>query len=213
MNRKNIFAAITLGLALAAMLTSGCSRKPTSLTYIPGQAGGAITNDVGTPGIERVTPVEPVMPPKENAVKPVPVAPMNPNDGIPLPPREKRAQYNEDREFFKANTVYFEFDRSALRAAERGKADGVATALKGRAEVCVEIEGHCDERGTEEYNRSLGERRALSVREYLVNLGIAPDRIFTVTFGKDRPVETGHNDAAWTKNRRGEFILLTPKNK
>ena len=73
------------------------------------------------------------------------------------------------------------------------------------------VEGHCDERGTEEYNRSLGERRALALRELLVAAGVSADRVHTLSFGKDKPVETGHNEAAWSKNRRGEFILVLPK--
>ena len=73
------------------------------------------------------------------------------------------------------------------------------------------IEGHCDERGTEEYNRSLGERRALAVREYLVRLGIQASRIRTISYGFDRPVDNGHNEAAWSKNRRDEFIVLMPR--
>ena len=73
------------------------------------------------------------------------------------------------------------------------------------------IEGHCDERGTEEYNRSLGECRALALRELLVAAGISPDRVHTVSFGKDKPADTGHSESAWGKNRRGEFILVLPK--
>ena len=71
--------------------------------------------------------------------------------------------------------------------------------------------GHCDERGTEQYNLSLGERRALAVREYLVTAGIQPDRAFTISYGESRPAVPGHNEAAWSKNRRGVFVLLTPK--
>jgi peptidoglycan-associated lipoprotein len=130
---------------------------------------------------------------------------------VPLADRSKRDHYNEDREALKASTLYFDFDRASVRTSERKKVEKVAAALKARAETAVEIEGHCDERGTEEYNRSLGERRALAVREYLITLGIEPDRIFTVSFGKDRPVLPGHNEAAWSKNRRGEFVLLIPK--
>jgi peptidoglycan-associated lipoprotein len=74
----------------------------------------------------------------------------------------------------------------------------------------VEVDGHCDERGTEEYNRALGERRALALREELISLGVDPNRIDTVSYGKDRPAETGHDEAAWRKNRRGEFLLETP---
>ena len=75
----------------------------------------------------------------------------------------------------------------------------------------LRIEGYCDERGTEEYNRALGDRRALSAREYLAKLGINPEDIQTISFGKDKPADPGHNAAAWAKNRRCEFVLLTPK--
>ena len=74
----------------------------------------------------------------------------------------------------------------------------------------MRIEGHCDERGTEEYNRSLGERRAQSVRETLVRLGMDASMIQTITMGEERPAVPGHEEAAWSKNRRGELLLLSP---
>jgi peptidoglycan-associated lipoprotein len=89
----------------------------------------------------------------------------------------------------------------------------VAKHLKGKPTDLLLIEGHCDERGTEEYNRSLGERRALALRDALGKLGVSGDRIRTLSFGEDKPADAGHNEAAWTKNRRGEFILLVPKPK
>ena len=73
------------------------------------------------------------------------------------------------------------------------------------------IEGHCDERGTEEYNRALGERRALSVRDALVGLGVSTDRVRTMSLGEDRPADMGLDDSAFARNRRGEFVLLKPK--
>jgi peptidoglycan-associated lipoprotein len=79
--------------------------------------------------------------------------------------------------------------------------------FRGKA---LRIEGHCDERGTEEYNRSLGDRRALSIREKLVQLGLDPEMLPTISFGEEKPVDPGHNEAAWSRNRRGELILLSP---
>ena len=73
------------------------------------------------------------------------------------------------------------------------------------------MEGNCDERGTEKYNLSLGQKRANAVREYLANLGVDPRQIVTVTYGALRPAVEGHNEAAWSKNRRGDFVVLTPK--
>jgi peptidoglycan-associated lipoprotein len=82
--------------------------------------------------------------------------------------------------------------------------------LKGHPGQALRIEGNCDERGTEEYNRSLGERRALAVREELIRLGIDPTRADTISYGKDRPADPGHDESAWKKNRRDDFIVLSP---
>ena len=76
--------------------------------------------------------------------------------------------------------------------------------------MAVRIEGNCDERGTEEYNRSLGDRRANALREKLATMGVDPKKLLTVSYGEDKPVDNGHNEAAYAKNRRGDFILLTP---
>jgi peptidoglycan-associated lipoprotein len=115
-----------------------------------------------------------------------------------------------DREQFKGNTVYFDYDKSAIKGDQKANVAAVAEYLKGKPETRVAVEGHTDERGTEEYNRALGERRALSIRELILNLGIAGDRVITRSFGEDKPAELGHDEAAWGKNRRGEFILLVP---
>ena len=84
-----------------------------------------------------------------------------------------------------------------------------AEVLKKYATWVITIEGHCDERGTAEYNLALGERRAVAVRTYLVSLGIAPDRIRTVSYGKEFPFDPGHDGAAWAKNRRAHFVITS----
>jgi len=117
--------------------------------------------------------------------------------------------WTQNHEALAADTVYFDYDKSTIRESEKSKVASVADYLKGNPAVAVLIEGHCDERGTEEYNRALGERRALALREELVRLGIDANRVDTVTFGRDRPADTGHSDAAHAKNRRGEFVVLT----
>jgi peptidoglycan-associated lipoprotein len=116
----------------------------------------------------------------------------------------------ESAEVFKAFTVHFDFDSSAVKGAEKANVEAVASQLKANPAWAVRVEGHCDERGTEEYNRALGERRALALREQLIRMGIESTRVDTITYGEDRPVDPGHDEAAWTKNRRGEFIQLTP---
>jgi peptidoglycan-associated lipoprotein len=125
-------------------------------------------------------------------------------------PAGLRDGYSRDTQIFQADTVYFAFDSSVVKTKEKSKVTHVADYLKANASCAVEVQGHCDERGTEEYNRALGERRALTLREALVAQGIEPTRVDTISYGKDRPVDPGHDEAAWSKNRRGEFILLTP---
>jgi peptidoglycan-associated lipoprotein len=116
-----------------------------------------------------------------------------------------------DRAALAANTVYFAYDSAAVRKSEKANVQAVADALGRDAGTKLLIEGHCDERGTEEYNRSLGERRALSLRQALAKIGVDPSRIRTISYGKDKPADPGHDESAWSKNRRGEFVLLHPK--
>ena len=111
-----------------------------------------------------------------------------------------------DRALFAAQAVYFDYDSAKIKPSEHSKLEAVAAGLKGHGKKLV-IEGHTDERGTAEYNRALGEKRAESAREALISLGVAADRMTTVSFGKDRPVEPSHNDTAWSKNRRCEFVV------
>lgn len=115
---------------------------------------------------------------------------------------------NQDRMALAAYTIYFAHDSSAINSGEQSKLESVAAALNADMSAKLLIEGHCDERGTEEYNRSLGERRALSAREALAALGVDPVRIATRSYGEDRPADTGSGPESWAKNRRGEFILL-----
>ena len=103
--------------------------------------------------------------------------------------------------------VYFDFDSVKIRPSEVAKLEAVAAALKGNSNKLV-IEGHCDERGTAEYNRALGERRAEAAREKLVALGVGAGRITTISYGKDKPADPGHDETAWAKNRRCEFAVV-----
>jgi len=105
-------------------------------------------------------------------------------------------------------TIYFEFDKSALTPSAINKLDKTAAWLAENPEAKIQVEGHCDERGTNEYNMALGERRANSAKKYLVNMGVSSDRIATVSYGEEQPVDPGHNEAAWAKNRRCEFNLV-----
>jgi peptidoglycan-associated lipoprotein len=116
--------------------------------------------------------------------------------------REKMA-----REEFVNKNVYFGFDDSTLTRKARQILAEKADFLRSHPDVEVVIEGHCDERGTKEYNMALGQRRAQSIKNFLVNAGIDPDRLETVSYGEERPADPRSNEAAWAKNRRGHFRI------
>ena len=186
---------LVLGL-IVAVSAVGCKKGQPRTTPIPER--GATT----VKGPETAPPIDTGIRTQPGEI----TTPVNPN--APLGPGHEG--WNKDREKFKSETVYFEYDKSAVRPKEASKVQVVGDYLKANPKQALLIEGHCDERGTEEYNRALGERRALAIREVLIGLGIASDRIDTVSFGKDQPVDPGHNDEAHAKNRRGMFVLLTP---
>jgi len=109
----------------------------------------------------------------------------------------------------KLEDAYFDFDKSLIRADARGELDEDARLLKRNTGVTIEIEGHCDERGTAEYNLALGDRRALAAKRYLVSLGVNPLRITTISYGKENPFCDEHSEACYQENRRDHFVLFS----
>jgi len=201
---------LTLAAAsLFAITMTGCKQTPIRTTVLPNHsdAGTSLASKSATPDLS--TP---------------PIATAGATDGTTsvaggtdllkggLPDDSTLDGRDTDRSLFANETVYFEYDHSNVRGSEGSKADQVAGAFRAKgAGFDLLIEGHCDERGTEEYNRSLGERRALALRELLVKSGVDASHVFTRSFGKDQPAIPGHDEAAWSKNRRGEFILVLPR--
>jgi len=106
-------------------------------------------------------------------------------------------------------TIYFDFDSYKLSDAARASLVNNAESLKKDAVDKVRIEGNCDERGSDEYNLALGERRAKAAMQYLITMGIPADRLTFISYGKEKPVDPGHDDAAWAKNRRDDFIVVS----
>lgn len=121
--------------------------------------------------------------------------------------REEAARREAERNKFLSEDVFFEFDSSALSQEAQSVLGEKAEYLRNNPDVSVIVEGHCDERGTNEYNLGLGDRRATSAKTYLVDLGIAESRLTTTSYGEERPVDTGHNEEAWAKNRRAHFVI------
>jgi outer membrane protein OmpA-like peptidoglycan-associated protein len=203
--KKQTLFALALGTLLAVAVT-GCKNTSPRLTKLPDPTmtgGGGITS-VPTPdgggtlaGGDKAG---------VNGVSGTDLGNGN------LPNDDKLLGRDQDRSTFAAQTVYFEYDHSNVRADEASKIDQVAATFRTKgADFDLLIEGHCDERGTEEYNRSLGERRALAIRELLIRSGVDAGHVFTRSFGKDKPAMTGHDETTWSKNRRGEFVLVLPK--
>ena len=132
---------------------------------------------------------------------PTPVAQPAPRtEGIPEPRRETPVEEPN------LKRVYFDFDKSNIRKDQAETLNNNAKWLLDNAKAVIQIEGHCDERGTREYNYALGERRAKSIIDAMVKKGVAPDRLHPISYGKDRPEKLGHNEDAWKWNRRAVFM-------
>ena len=184
-----------LVLALVATLAAtGCKKGPTKVTPLPGSQ--AIVHDDS-----QVPPTQPYNPETDpNKINSRETTSLKEFDGM-----------IKDPAALAAYTIHFAFDSAAIMKGDKSNLAAVASALKGSASDKLLIEGNCDERGTDEYNRALGERRALAAREALAKLGVSADRIRTLSNGKDKPTDLGHDKAAWDKNRNDAFILLHPK--
>ncbi|MEA3186675.1 MAG: peptidoglycan-associated lipoprotein [Chthoniobacter sp.] len=129
-------------------------------------------------------------------------------NGTPLADRQEGVSFMSDNvDKKKFSPVHFAFDSYSVESSDEGKLDEVATFLQGNSNTII-IAGFTDERGTPEYNRGLGERRAGAVREYLIHHGASADKIQTVSFGAEMPADSGSNDSAWARNRRAEFGVV-----
>jgi peptidoglycan-associated lipoprotein len=119
----------------------------------------------------------------------------------------RRLKEASDKAHFETEDIYFEFDQYILSDTAKQNLNKKAQWLKNFPAAKAVIEGHCDERGSAEYNLALGQKRADATMQYLVSLGIGANRISTVSYGKEKPIDTGSNEAAWAKNRRAHFVL------
>jgi peptidoglycan-associated lipoprotein len=175
-------------VVMAALLAGACGKKqPPVARPMPPPATGGTTTPPGPP--------EPVGEPVP--VPPEPVA----EDAIS---GKSLDDLNRDSPLM---PVFFELDQSEISGAGQQALQNNAQVLKKYPGWQITIEGHCDERGTPEYNLGLGERRAVSARDYLVSLGVPADRVRTVSYGKEFPFDPGHDESAWSKNRRAHFVI------
>jgi peptidoglycan-associated lipoprotein len=179
-------------VVLGALLGGACSKRQPPLT--------APAPPAGSP--PAVTTPPPSPPQRVEETLPVPPQPIA-EDTVG---NRSLDDLNRDSPF---QPVLFALDSSELDDAGRRVAQSNAELMKKYPTWIITVEGHSDERGTAEYNLALGERRAVAVKTYLVSLGIPPDRIRTVSYGKEFPFDPGHNEDAWSKNRRGHFVITS----
>lgn len=187
---KRFSSHVALAL-LACSIAAGCGGK---------KRPPAVTSGGPTRGATGATPSR------------VPVEPVN--TGPDVAPVESSGITDtdiptdfSDKENGPLADVHFGFDQSSLSDESRATLEKHALWLQSNRAMRVRIEGHCDERGTVEYNLALGEQRARAAREYLVSLGVAADRLSTVSYGKEKPLDVGHDEAAWGRNRRAHFSV------
>jgi peptidoglycan-associated lipoprotein len=150
-----------------------------------------------------VTETPPPSPPEP----PRPIAEPIPVPAMPEPDAITNTSIDDLNRNSPLNPLFFELDSSDVSGDGQKVLQANAAVLKKYPTMQVTIEGHCDERGTAEYNLALGERRALAAKNYMVSLGIPADKIKTVSYGKEFPFDAGHEDAAWSKNRRAHFVI------
>jgi len=188
------FGTLT-ALGLALTLTTGC--RPENTRVIPGRRPPQPIDVSTAPPIVYTPPVD--------NTKGVVMTPLADEPG--------HTNWTPHPEILQENSVHFAFDSSVIASADKSKVAAVAEYLKSHPDQAVRVEGNCDKRGTEEYNRSLGERRALAGREELIRLGIQSGRVDTLSYGEDKPAVDGDNETAWKQNRRDDFVVLTPPGK
>jgi peptidoglycan-associated lipoprotein len=168
-----------------------------------------VVSVAGVTGCKKKPPAEPTEPAPAPAAEPAPEPPPPPPpppapEPKPAPPqRPSLATLNSE-----LRPIHFDFDKSAIRGDAIPVLDGNAALMAKYPEFNIVVEGHCDERGTIEYNLALGDRRATMAKKSLVERGVAPGRISTISYGEERPVDPGHNEAAWAKNRRAAFRFV-----
>jgi peptidoglycan-associated lipoprotein len=166
------------------------------------------------PPVARPIPPPPSATPDTTARPPAPPEPVRENPAIPPEPTiSDDPLAGKDLDVINKNSpfqpVFYPLDSSEVDQAGQQALNANAEILRKYATWVITIEGHCDERGTAEYNLALGERRALAAKTYLVSLGIPADRLRTVSYGKEFPFDPGHDEAAWSKNRRAHFVVTS----
>lgn len=205
---KKTTSILTLGLVAIISLT-GCHKKPVGVTDIPGMKPPGALPPGGLDNGGTLT----TLPSPKNGPESITQDGLS-QVGTDTGPYSAtfNGPHDEDRQKFAADIVHFDTDSAVIKKDDLSKLDDVANYFKNnQSKEALLVEGNADERGTEQYNLSLGDKRALAVREYLASVGVSADRMKTVSYGKAKPIDPERNAAAYAKNRRVEMVLLVPK--
>ncbi len=187
---------VILPLLILTLFLVGCPKRPATTT-------AAAPAPAAAPPAPAPTPPAPAAPP----VTPAPAAPA---PAAPAPATPTPARPAAPKEFVsipELKDIHFDFDKYNIRPGDAKILDENAKWMKGNPNYLILIEGHCDERGTNEYNLALGERRAKSTMNYLVAQGVQASRITLISYGEERPLCTEKTEACWARNRRGHFLV------
>ena len=186
---------------IVAMVLAGCAKPPQTASLQPPTEAPKVE-----PAMRPApAPTLPPAPPGPVARPPEPTPPVVSRDREP-PRQPPRPEVKEFKEVFDVKRIYFDFDKYDIRPEDAKTLDANAQWLKGNDNLVL-IEGHCDERGTNEYNLALGERRAKAAMNYLVAQGVQAARITILSYGEERPICTEQNESCWSKNRRAAFLV------
>jgi peptidoglycan-associated lipoprotein len=192
---KSKMVCLLAALSLAVLVAGGCANKESVKSeeaMVPKAAPAAVEVAAPAPIPEPAKPVEAIAP----AVP-------------PMSQQAAKASVAEAEAELSFETIYFDYDKSDLRQDARDVlSKNAEIMLKSKPDAKVQIEGHCDERGSAEYNLALGERRAKSSMQYLITLGVKADRLSVISYGKEKYAVQGSDEAAWSKNRRDEFVIV-----
>jgi len=190
--RSSMKLLLAVGVLVGSVALMGCPKRPEVVGAGPAAVGpaAAVAPAKPAPAAPRTgeTPVTRPAAPSERPVQPA----------APAAPAVAASPLKD---------IFFDYDKSAIRDDQKAVISENAAWLKANQSAKVTLEGHCDERGTAEYNLGLGERRAKAVKDYLIAAGIPADRISTISYGKERPFVLGHDESAWKWNRRGHFVI------
>ena len=199
--RSQVQFLLFLTVLIGALTLAGCPKRPEVMQAAPAPAGPAAATvpapQAAQPSPQTAeTPVTRPAAPAETPVRPSQAAPAA---AAPAQPGAPGPSPLKD--------IFFDYDKASIRDDQKAALNDNVGWLKGNSGAKVLLEGHCDERGTAEYNLALGERRAKAVKDYLIAAGVAADRVSTISYGKERPFVLGHDESAWKWNRRGHFVV------